>query len=47
MRVLGTLCFVPCQKGGRFDENGRNDEFAFYPLKNKGCDPETPENDEK
>ena len=25
--------FVPCQKRARFDENGENDEFAFYPLK--------------
>ena len=25
--------FVPCQKGPVFDEDGENDEFAFYPLK--------------
>ena len=27
--------FVPCQKRGHFDENGENDEFAFYPLKTR------------
>ena len=32
-RVFGTPCFCPLPKGGRFDENGENDEVAFYPLK--------------
>ena len=27
--------FVPMPKRGRFDENGENDEFAFYPLKTR------------
>ena len=25
----------PLPKRGRFDENGENDEFAFYPLKTR------------
>ena len=32
-RVFGKPCFCPLPKRGRFDENGENDEFAFYPLK--------------
>ena len=31
-RVFGKHCFCPLSKRGRFDENGENDEFAFYPL---------------
>ena len=27
--------FVPLPKRGCFDENGENDEFAFYPLKTR------------
>ena len=27
--------FCPLRKRGRFDENGENDEFAFYPLKTR------------
>ena len=27
--------FVPCQKRGRFDENGENDKFTFHPLKTR------------
>ena len=29
--LVNRIC-VPCQKGA-FDEDGENDEFAFYPLK--------------
>ena len=36
----------PLPKGGRFDENGENDEFAFYPLKTRASLLETPKNDE-
>ena len=32
-RVFGKPCFCPLPKRARFDENGENDEFAFYPLK--------------
>ena len=32
-RVFGKPCFCPLPKRGRFDENGENDEFAFYSLK--------------
>ena len=34
-RVFGKPCFCPLPKRGRFDENGENDEFAFYPLKTR------------
>ena len=34
-RVFGKPCFCPLPKRGRFDENGENDEFAFYPLKKR------------
>ena len=34
-RVFGKPCFCPLQKRGRFDENGENDESAFYPLKTR------------
>ena len=33
--VFGKPCFCPLPKRGRFDENGENDEFAFYPLKTR------------
>ena len=33
--VFGKPWFRPLPKGGRFDENGENDEFAFYPLKTR------------
>ena len=34
---LGKPCFCPLPnfKRGRFDENGENDDFAFYPLKTR------------
>ena len=32
---LGKPCFYPLPKRGRLDENGENDEFAFYPLKTR------------
>ena len=38
--------FLSPAKKEPFDENGENDEFAVYPLKNKGFAPQTPENDE-
>ena len=49
--VFGKPCFCPLPKTGRLDENGENDEFAFYPQKqikkkNLGFAPQTPENDE-
>ena len=34
-RVFGKRCFGPLPKRGRFDENGENDEVAFYPLKTR------------
>ena len=34
-RVFGKPCFCPLPKRGRFDENGENDEFAFYALKTR------------
>ena len=34
-RVFGKPCFCPLPKRGHFDENGENDEFAFYPLKTR------------
>ena len=34
-RVFGKPCFCPLPKRGRFDENGENYEFAFYPLKTR------------
>ena len=34
-RVFGKPCFCPLPKRGRFDENGDNGEFAFYPLKTR------------
>ena len=34
-RVFGKPCFCTLPKRGRFDENGENDEFAFYPLKTR------------
>ena len=34
-RVFGKPCLCPLPKTGRFDENGENDEFAFYPLKTR------------
>ena len=34
-RVFGKPCSCPPPKKGRFDENGENDEFAFYPLKRR------------
>ena len=34
-RVFGQQCFCPLSNRGRFDENGENDEFAFYPLKTR------------
>ena len=34
-RGFGKLCFCPLPKRGRFDENGENDEFAFYSLKTR------------
>ena len=30
--VFGKPCFGPLPKRGCLDENGENDEFAFYPL---------------
>ena len=33
--VIGKPCFCPLPKRARFDENGENDEFAFYPLKTR------------
>ena len=33
--LLVNRVFFPCQKRGRFAENGENDEFAFYPLKTR------------
>ena len=33
--VFGKPCFCPLPTRGRFDENGENDEFAFYPLKTR------------
>ena len=41
---LVNRAFVPCQKGAVCDENGENDEFAFYPLKTRGFAPQNPEN---
>ena len=44
-RVFGKPCLCPCQNRGRFDENGENDEFAFYPLKTRASllrPPKTP-----
>ena len=40
LRVAQTVflvnrAFAPRQTRGRFDENGKNDEFAFYPLKTR------------
>ena len=33
---FGKPCFCPCENlRGRFDENGENDEFAFYSLKTR------------
>ena len=32
-RVFGKPVFCPLPKRGRFDENGKNDEFAFYHWK--------------
>ena len=32
-RVFGKPCFCSVPNRGCFDENGENDEFAFYPLK--------------
>ena len=40
-RVFGKPCFCSLLKRDRFDENGENDGFAFYPLKTRA-----PENDE-
>ena len=34
-RVFGRPRFCPLPKKGLFDENGENDEFAFYPLKTR------------
>ena len=34
-RVFGKPCLCPLPKRGHFDENGENDEFAFYPLKTR------------
>ena len=34
-RVFGKPCSCPLPKTGRFDENGENDEFAFYPLRTR------------
>ena len=34
-RVFGKPCLCPVPKRGRFDENGENDEFEFYPLKTR------------
>ena len=34
-RVFGKPCFCPLPKRGHFDENGENDEFAFYPVKTR------------
>ena len=34
-RVFGKPCFCPLPKRGHFDENGGNDEFAFYPPKTR------------
>ena len=34
-RAFGKPCFCPLPKMGRFDENGEDDEFAFYPLKRR------------
>ena len=34
-RVFGKPCFCPLPERGRFDENGENDEFAFYPPKTR------------
>ena len=34
-RVFGKPCFCALPKRGHFDENGANDEFAFYPLKTR------------
>ena len=45
-RVFGKPCFCPLPKRGRFDENGENDEFAFYPLKTRVWLLKPPENDE-
>ena len=45
-RVFGKPCLCPLPKRGRFDENGENDEFAFYPLKTRVFAPQTPENNE-
>ena len=45
-RVFGKPCFCPLPKRGHFDENGENDECAFYLLKTSGFALQTPENDE-
>ena len=34
-RVFGKPCFCPLPKRGCFDENGKSDEFTFYPLKTR------------
>ena len=34
-RVFGKPCVFSLPKRGRFDENGENYEFAFYPLKTR------------
>ena len=34
-RVFGKPYFCPVPQRGRFDGNGKNDEFAFYPLKTR------------
>ena len=35
MFFVSKPCFCPVPKRGCFDENGENDEFAFYPLKTR------------
>ena len=38
----GKPCFCPLPKRrGRFDDNGENDEFAFFPLKTRAWEIQT------
>ena len=47
-RLFGIWCFCRLPQTGDFDENGENDDFAFFSTHqtNKDFAPQTPENDE-
>ena len=35
--LLVNRAFVPCREEGGFDDNDKNDEFAFHPVKQRLC----------